>query len=156
MGYYVELIDFNAKLLEKDFDEAYRLMCDLNDDNSNKTGGRYPREDKDGPHNGIWFAWMDWNYPETCNNVKEILTALGFEYFEHEDGIIPCAYNDKTGAEELFLNSIAHLWVPYNSHDGFGNALDPFFAWRGEDGGMWRIRYADGNAIEESAVIVWE
>lgn len=151
MGYYVTLIEHNAMLRKQDLDEAYRIMCELNNDNSKKTGGRWPREDKSGPHNGVWFAWMDWNYPETCHNAKEILQELGFDVYETDNGdLIPEYYDSKTGAEDIFLNSLAKLWV-----SEFNDDSDPYFAWRGEDGTMWRIRFADGKAVGESAHIVW-
>ena len=139
MGYYVELIEYNAKLLQSDLDEAYKILCDLNQKNDLKTGGRYPRETSGGPHDGIWFSWMDWNYPETCENVVAIFQQLGFDVYAADDGsVILCGYYNKTGAQDVFLDSLSHLWK--TQIDG----ENPYFIWRGEDGSMWRQEYVNG------------
>lgn len=150
MGFYVELIEQNAKLLESDLDEAYKILCALNDRNDLKTGGRWPREEKDGPHNGIWFSWMDWNYPETCENAVAIFQQIGFDVYAEDDGsIILTYYNDKTGAQHIFLNSLSSLWK--SRFDG----ENPYFTWRGEDGSMWRYEYVDGETIILNPKIEW-
>ncbi len=155
MGYYVELIEQNAKLLKSDLDKAYEIMCELNNHNELKTGGSIgPQIDRSldafGPHPNIWFSWMEWNYPETCENAMEIFDALGFDYdFDSEGSLILYGYDDKTGAEDVFLNSLHALWKPID------NSEPCFHAWRGEDGGMWAFHYDEKGAHVKNAKITW-
>lgn len=112
MGYYVTLEESNIFIDKKHFDAIYQKMCDLNDfhelkrggsfggNNDNIEGERYPRDK--------WFSWMEHNYPETCNNMFDILQELGFEWDLDENGnLINLSYYNKTGNEEYFLQCFA-------------------------------------------------
>lgn len=150
MGYYVNLIDHNAYIAKEDFDEAYKCLCALNDTNDYKSGGSWPRPESNEPNPNIWFSWMPWNYPDLCKNAFEIFDMLGFELEENLDGnLCLYGYDDKTGAEQIFLNSVSHLWKPFDKNDY------PFHAWRGEEGSMWRVAYINGAPVDQSAVISW-
>lgn len=146
MGYYVETIEVNFTIPSSNLDDAYKAMCELNQHNELKSGGRHPSEDKDGPHDGVWFSWMHWNYDEVYETAKEILEALGFELYEDENGDLSISYyNSKIGNENHFLNAIA----PYVADSSY-------IEWRGEDGSMWRSFFTDGKMVEQTAVITWE
>lgn len=150
MGYYVDLIDHNAYLPAESLDEAYRIMCELNDHNDIKGGGCYPRNEKDGAHDGIWFSWMEWNYPETCKNAEEIFVQLGFECdYLPNGGLFLCGYSSKIGDENVFLASLHDLWRPMDNNNY------PFHAWRGEDGDMWCMAYDSNGCNYKKAVITW-
>lgn len=145
MGYYVTMMDAYLSIPKAKEQAAYEALCNLNNRNDLKTGGRYPRPEPlpDGPNENVWFSWMDWNYPETCKNVTEILQQIGFDVMEQDDCIRIIGYDDKTGCEQMFLS-----------------ALTPFFEegyaeWRGEDGEEWRCSYRDGKAYVQSMIRSW-
>jgi len=126
MGYYVNIVHSTAVLPKENVEEAYTLMCELNQHNDLKTGRRSPHpEGLTGPHDAIWFAWMPWNYPETMSTAREILEALGFSVRECPEGDLHIEYYDsKTGAEKVFFEAIGHL-------------VDGVIKWLGEDGDSW-------------------
>lgn len=147
MGYNISTDDVNLRIPAEHLDAAYTAMCELNQHNELKSGGRYPRvEDIDGPHYSVWFSRMHWNYDEICKTAADILHELGFELEVEEDGsIVFLYYNSKMGSENHFLNAIA----PYVNDGGY-------IEWRGEDGAMWRHFFKDGKMVEQTAVITWE
>lgn len=130
MGYYCRTIKQDFFLPKENYDDAYKALCELNNHNELKSGGRYPSEKKEGKHDGIWFSWMDWNYDETCSNLLEVLEQVGFEVDEDETGIVGLYYDQKTGNEEEFLNALAPF-VKDNSKIIF----------LGEDDSMWGYYY---------------
>lgn len=140
MGYYVTLTNTNAVVPTANLADAYQAVCRLNERNDLKRGGsgayafgRTPEgEDPiEGPHDKVWFSWMDWNYPETCPDLAAVLRQLGFGFQEHEDGIVFMYYENKTGAEDFFLETLA----PFLTSD---DNEPPMFEWRGEDGALWK------------------
>lgn len=149
MGYYVEVVDSNWVIPKKNLDDAYKSMCDLNWRNDLKSGGRYPADeslDDSQPRPDKWFSWMEWNYHETCKDAKEVLDHVGFDTFYTDKGDLAIVYYDnKTGAEELFLATIA----PY-SEDG------SCIVWRGEDGSVWRNIVRDGIMIYENGQLTFK
>jgi len=121
MGYYVRANCLPFRMKKKNFDEAYRLMCELNNlPDSEKRGGG---------NNERWFSWMDANYPETCADFLAILDALGFhpEFDKLTGDIVDLEYDSKIGQEDLFFRAIGHLVEP-----------NSFIYWEGEDGEKWR------------------
>jgi hypothetical protein len=144
MGYYVKIQDSTAFLPKENYGEAYKLMCDLNKDNSLKRGGSYGNgfetPPEVGAHPNIWFSWMDWNYPETCPNAVSILEALGFECSEDDDGIHILCYNSKSGSEDLFLKTIGHLMTGY-------------MVWVGEEGEIWKYEFSESGLIEYEGIV---
>ena len=154
MGYYVNITGGEVRIPKENLAEAYRLMCELNQRDDLKNGGSWGGEnDSRSPrpagldyHPGKWFSWMDANYPATCADAKAVLTAIGFDLMEDGDGtLVVWGYDNKTGQEELFLNSIAHLCDEGSFHE-----------WRGEDGAMWRHEYGPKGAVTKTATIVWQ
>lgn len=144
MGYYVSTIDVNFTIKADKSEEAYKALCELNNHNELKRGGRFPSEKKDGPHDGVWFSWMDWNYPETCPNLETILQQLGFETDTNEGNLSVWGYDSKSGNEDLFLEALAPFVEP-----------DSYIEWRGECGAMWRNEF-DGKAMTtKTGVIAW-
>ena len=143
MGYYVELIESTAVLLEENLAEAYERMCALNDRDDLKCGGSY------GP-NGVnerWFSWMDANYPAVCKDVKAVFEMLGFDVGAtydasgNEIGLHLVGYDNKTGQEDLFLDTV-------------GDLLSGVMVWRGEDGAMWRETYdGTGRNVKQGRVV---
>jgi hypothetical protein len=148
MGYFVTLEETNAYIPSDKLDEAYAIMCELNNHNELKRGCAFPREEKDGPHDGIWFSWMEWNYPETCNDAAAIISELGFTFNEDEEGLKFVHYDNKTGAEDVFLNALGPILA---SNDG----LAPRFVWRGEDGAVWRQIRSEGVMVIEEGVVTF-
>lgn len=153
MGYYVSIYEGSATLPADKLDEAYKLMCALNDNDEIKRGGSWGGEtDKDSArpeglnyHPHRWFSWMDANYPETCPDAFTILQQLGFEMERTEDGsIIIGGYDNKTGQEDLFLNAICPLLTK-----------DSFFVWRGEDGDTWRDEFGGATTVTKTPRIEW-
>jgi hypothetical protein len=158
MGYYVSLTDSNAIIPADKLDEAYKLLCDLNQRNDLKTGGvggwthgRTPEGETpiDGPHDKVWFSWMDWNYPENCADAAAILEAVGFEVVYGADGELGFErYENKTGCEQTFVEALAPVLA---STDG----ENPYFVWQGEDGLYWRQRLQDGEMVTQDGVITF-
>lgn len=156
MGYYVRLLNSTAMIPADKVDEAYRVMCALNDRDEFKSGGSYggefdsrkPRPAGMNHHPARWYAWMDANYPETCGSAKDVLEALGFVVGVAEDGSLSIQdYDSKTGAEGLFIDAIAHLVPP-----------GAFMEWQGEEGAMWRWRFDGDRLIQQEPVpakVVW-
>jgi hypothetical protein len=133
MGYYVQLIDSNAVIPAKHLELAYKRMCALNEDNSLKTGGCWPRSETPGANPNVWFAWMPWDYPEVYTTARQILEMLGFFTQSNEHGDLQITgYDDKTGNEWHFLNAIGDL---VESSD----EREPLLRWRGEDGDEWEF-----------------
>lgn len=137
MGYYVTTTGQKIFVHKKHFDDIYKKMCKLNDYDELKRGG----SSKDGePYEGRynpnkWFSWMDYNYPETCSNLIEILNQIGFEITFDDDGnIIYLSYDNKTGSEEYFLQCFAG-YVPANS----------FIEFRGEDDAYYKYVFGPGS-----------
>ena len=74
-------------------DEAYRVMCQLNFNNSLKRGGQFSASDDravvpNQPTPTRWFSWMDWNYHETCKDAGEIFEMLSFDVKETKTGLL--------------------------------------------------------------------
>ena len=143
MGYYINTTSEQDFLLPKEnFDAAYKAMCELNKHDDLKRGGTgaFGSEDRQ-----VWFSWMHENYPEVCEDLFEIFDHLGFDYTKDGDGNIDSlSYDNKQGAEEVFLAAIA----PFVK-DG------SFMTWRGEDGELWRYLYRDGRLKTVPAVITF-
>lgn len=150
MGYYVTLEGNNAYIRKDKLDEAYTILCELNQHNELKRGFSFPREEEpEGPHEGIWFSWMDWNYPETCANAFEILLQLGFELEDDGNGGISfLRYDNKTGSEDVFIAALA----PVLSSD---DESAPWFEWRGEDGAHWRQIVSGGVMKLQQPQVTW-
>ena len=146
MGYCVSTKEVNFVIPNEKLDEAYKAVCDLNQHNHLKRGGVWPRNEKDGPHENIWFSWMPWDYPEVFKDLEEVLNALGFET-EYTDGddLSLCYYDSKAGQEQLFLETIA----PFVEEGSF-------IEWVGEDNAMWRDIVKDGKLVRQTPNITWE
>lgn len=110
MGYYVSTVDTNIFLDKKYFKHVYEKMCALNDFDELKRGGCYGgTSEQTGKYNpNKWFSWMDYNYPETCLTMSDILHQIGFDLSFDDDGnLIGLSYDNKTGNEEYFLACFA-------------------------------------------------
>lgn len=153
MGYNVMITRSTAGIPADKLDEAYRRMCELNVTHHKiKRGGSFgvsvsEGESERGPGPNRWFSWMDWNYPDTCTSAQEILCELGFEVVqEHEDGPLEITgYDEKTGQEELFIETIADLFQT-------GSTIE----WAGEDGALWQWVMSKSGLIERSGRIVYD
>lgn len=110
MGYYVNTVSTNFMLKKKNLKKAYKAMCKLNEQDELKTGGSWG---EGGKQLKTWFAWMDPDYPKTCKTAQEIIEQLGFDIETNDKGdIINLMYDNKTGAEEYFMESIAPYVEP--------------------------------------------
>lgn len=135
MGYNVRINNTSFFLPKNHYDAAYKAVCDLNYRNDLKSGGRYPRTEKNthGPHRDICFAWMAWNYHETCKSLVSVLEELGFYVTEDDTGIIKLGYDSNMGDENWFLCVLA----PYVQS---GSSIH----WIGEDDGGWTHLFLNG------------
>ena len=150
MGYYVNTRDVNFRIPANKSEDAYRAVCALNERNDIKTGGAYPRTNTEtGPNPDVWFAWMDWNYPETCPDLRAVLDQIGYDTWVDEDGsLVILGYNSKTGAEDVFLSALAPFAVAE------GPATHPFVDWEGEDGERWRNVVHEGRLYCQNLAVV--
>ena len=132
MGYYVQIVESNARIPAANLQRAYEKMCALNvTHDQQKRGGSY----SGGVQTSRWFSWMDANYPETCKDAKAVLEQLGFEcsYAANGDLLID-GYDSKTGQEDLFLKAI--------EFDAEGT-----ITWRGEEGESWTTTFLGDTII---------
>lgn len=153
MGYYMNIISSDVSIPKENLDEAYKRMCALNFVPGIKVG-RYPRkENQSEPNPNSWFAWMDWNYHETCKNAKEILQALRFDVEYNQNGDLEiCSFSDKCGNENLFLAAIADLM----SGTMVMTKASLASLWAGEEWERWKSEYTLGQPSKEfEGVIVW-
>jgi hypothetical protein len=146
MGYYVDTAEREITINKEQFDNCYKAMCKLNDNDDVKRGGGWnttgitsddPRPKELNYHPAKWFSWMEANYPDVCKNMEDILHSLGFEniiYNENGD-LIGLTYSSKSGQEELFFEAMSPFIVK-----------DSYINWRGEDGELWQW-YFDGEKM---------
>lgn len=160
MGYYVTLTKTNASIPADKLDEAYRILCDLNNDNTLKNGSVLGHDEKDGPHEGIWFSWMEWNYPEVYDNAVDILRAVGYDIFidtwdyqdpeqSHRKGAVYfTGYDEKHGCEDVFAEALLPVLVSDDDQ--------PIqFQWTGQDGELWRKIAVDGTFVTQEGEVVF-
>jgi len=145
MGYYVNTAETKIFLDKKHFNSVYERMCELNDHDDLKRGGRHPKtEEYTTRYNpNVWFSWMDYNYPETCSDMFAILTALGFEYRLDIDGnLVDLIYSDKIGNEDYFLTC-------------FSGYIEPgsYITYQGEDGTYWRYVFTDKDMVYQNGYV---
>ena len=144
MGYYVHINAVNWMIPTKHLETAYERMCELNVTHHDiKRGGSY----RDGGHVEKWFSWMDPNYPETCKSAREVLNDVGFDTELGDDGLAILSYDNKTGQEDLFLESVSDLVV-----HSTGDML-PFIIWEGEDGLSWKEIYGEKEVRRYDGII---
>ena len=134
MGYYVHIINSNARIPKANLKRAYEKMCALNITHHNqKRGGSH----ENGKKVASWFSWMDANYPETCKDAQAVLEMLGFDTVYDTNGdLLITAYDSKTGQEDLFLKAI--------EMDGLGK-----IKWKGEDGARWTTEFLGHTVLTE-------
>ena len=133
MGYFVRIIESTARIPKAHLQRAYEKMCALNTTHHNlKRGGSH----QGGKKTASWFSWMDADYPSTCKDAQAILDMLGFytEYDESGDLLIT-GYDNKTGQEDLFLDTIE-------------NEATGSITWLGEGGERWSKAFRGHDVIE--------
>jgi hypothetical protein len=133
MGYYVNIVESTAKIPAANLQKAYENMCLLNITHDHvkrgccRSGGKQTEK---------FFSWMDENYPETCEDAQAVLEQLGFETEYNKDGdLLITGYDNKTGQEDLFLESITYL-------------TEGTIEWEGEDGDTWTTEFQGEGIIE--------
>lgn len=157
MGYYVTVRESNVVIPAEKLDEAYKALVALNDDNTIKTGGNGNRfkdgwleANPTGANENVWFAWMQWNYPEIYKTAADILEAVGFELWPQEDGSLAIGlYDNKAGCESTFLAALAPFAV--SSDDRL-----PQVIWQGEAGEIWRQVFVNGECKLQDAHIAFD
>ena len=151
MGYYVNITDADWYIPTDQQDAAYEAVCALNNRNDLKRGGVYPREDgleqTTTPTPALWFAWMDWNYPQTCADLSAVLEQVGYDLLVEEDGSLSIrGYNAKSGQEDLFLAALAPFAQARYADDAYVN-------WQGEEGEMWQNAARDGRLWQQEITV---
>lgn len=153
MGYYVTLIETNAYIACEDLERAYDLVCEINNHHTGKVGRGY-MHDTPSPHEGEWFAWMPWNYPEVHDNVFDVLQEVGFDLGTDASGNLWFrGYSNKTGCEDFFLQALENVLE--------GMMDEPArFVWIGEDHEMWAQEIHESanckELVTKQAHITWE
>jgi hypothetical protein len=148
MGYYTSIEYTNIFLDKKHFEDVYNKMCKLNDYDELKSGGMFgsvkPDQEKSKYNPTKWFSWMDYNYPETCKDMNEILEALGFDVlYDNEGNLIGLSYYNKTGSEDYFMSCFAGFVKDESVID-----------WKGEENeDYYRYFFKDGKMIVQRAVV---
>jgi len=142
MGYYINTNEQDFLLPVEHLHSAYEAMCALNKHDDLKRGGTYSADlDK----RESWYSWMASNYPEITNNILDIFEMLGFDIDLDDDGnITGLQYNNKDGAQDIFLAAIA----PFVADGSWIN-------WDGEDGDRWRFIYRNGRMKIVPAVVTY-
>ncbi len=125
MGYYVQIISADCRILAEHLDAAFEAMKALNHQPGIvKNGGSWVG----GKQTYSCFSWMDADYDEKCKDAAEILSELGFTTDAADNGDLAILYYDnKTGQEDLFLAAIA----PFLNEGAY-------IEWQGEEGSRWR------------------
>lgn len=155
MGYYIQTTESQIHVSAKNFQDAYRAMCSLNNNDNIKRGGRWggdgidrnePRPEGATFHPARWFSWMPADFPNVCKTFQEVMESLGFHctYNEESGDLVHLTYDNKRGQEELFLNAIA----PYV-------AKGSYIAFRGEDDNEWRLFFDGVGMTTQNATKVW-
>lgn len=156
MGYYVETTDIDFAIAAEKLDAAYAAMCELNAHDELKNGGYRPADPSNppakpkgstsvsnSPHK--FFSWMEWNYDEIYDTAEEIFSALGFDCYVEDNGDLRLlVYDNKSGAEECFLNAVAPYVTP-------GSFID----WQGEYGELYRWEFDGTTMNQKNGEIVW-
>lgn len=148
MGYYIDTIEaVNLVIKADDFDAAYRALCDLNNRNDLKKGGVWPQEEAEGPNPNVWFSWMQWNYPEVCETLRDILTHIGYETSMEDGNLRIDSYHDKHGCEDVFLCALTP-WLPRGSSILF----------QGEDNHQWMYVFNVDHYTEDHGepAVTWD
>jgi hypothetical protein len=155
MGYYTRITESDIFISKDDFEYCYEAMCKLNDRDDLKSGGSWgagisadqPRPEGLSYHPGKWFSWMDADYPDKCKTMEDVLYNLGFENIKYDENgnLIDIWYDNKTGAEDVFLQAIA----PYVKAGSYLN-------WQGEDGTNYQYFFNGKEIVEKAGVITWE
>lgn len=139
MGYFTHANAMHFVIKKDNLEDAYKALCQLNAKDELKSGGcwgwegglfKKPQNSTSVSNNpNKWFAWMDWNYDETCKNAEDIFNKLGFDVNITKEGdlFIDMFENDKSGDKEHFLEAVAPFL-----EDG------SFIEWMDEDGFMWK------------------
>lgn len=130
MGYFASTSDVSFRIPGKQVPLALKALKDLNKRDDLKTGGSW----SGGVQTEKWFSWMEPNYDEIYDDAAELLERVGFDgtHYDENGDLVLGWYDNKVGAEEHFLRSVAPFVVP-------GSHVD----WVGEDGAHWRF-YFDG------------
>lgn len=147
MGYYAAIIESDFHISRECFEDAFLALRELNGCNDLKTGGHHPAnlvKPADSSSLGDpnkWFAYMDWNYDETCHSVREVLEQAGFAVEEDDWGICSLQFEyQKCGQEEFLLSAVA----PFVKKGGY-------IVFEGEDDSRWGYRF-DGDRMVECDV----
>tara|TARA_Y100001949_G_scaffold156203_1_gene144937 strand:+ start:967 stop:1428 length:462 start_codon:yes stop_codon:yes gene_type:complete len=144
MGYYVHINAVNWMIPTKHLETAYERMCELNvTHHDEKRGGAH----RDGKLEQRWFSWMDENYPETCKDARAVLDEVGFDTEIDDHGLTIIGYDNKTGQEDLFLESISDLVV-----SSYGDGM-PFVIWEGEDGLQWKEIFGEKEVRKYDGIV---
>jgi hypothetical protein len=143
MGYYVETTEMYAVIPADRMDDAYRRLCALNHSpTADKHGGAI----QGGKIVSSYFSWMEADYDEKYKDAVEILNQVGFTdtYTDENGDLVLGGYNNKTGDEDQFINSISPCFTE-----------DSFINWRGEDAEMYRWELGNASIMVKEASVVW-
>jgi hypothetical protein len=146
MGYNVMTIGGDVTIAADKLEPAFEALKALNKRDDLKTGGSYGAL-PDGTYGQTerWFAWMPVDYDKTAKDAREIFEMLGFNVEEDDKGLHISDYDDKSGAEDTFLEAVAPFVTA-------GSYLE----WEGEDGEHWRQDFDGTTVTTRHGRIVYE
>jgi hypothetical protein len=146
MGYYVTVYAADFSIPKENWDAAFEAVAELNNRDELKNGGGGGQ---------LWFSWMDPDYPAKALAEYEakklphplvwVFQELGFDWEVWDDDFRLTQYDNKTGAEEHFLEAVA----PFVRA---GSSLE----WRGEDGEMWRDEFDCKTVVTKQGKVVYD
>lgn len=159
MGYFVSITDSNFRVPASKLDAAYKALVKLNERDDLKSGGASTtpegvswsdaRPEGMDYHPAKWFAWMHPNYPSECPDIESILSMVGYELEQAEDGaLMITGYSSKTGCEDVFAAALAPFVEPGS-----------YLTWEGEEGEEYRWAFDGKRLIPQAPVskkIEWE
>ena len=148
MGYFITA-EGVVEVPVADEAAAVAALKALNHDHGMKRGGSFGYKQPSDPYESKWYSWMPPRYHEDENlrTVGDVLGMLGFGVTCNTKGGIntyTVNYDDKTGQESVFLNTISK----------YGRVS---ITVRGEDGAMWRWHNAHIGKplVEQEADVKW-
>ena len=136
MGYYVEgnghngwgpmFLEKNKEIALKEFN---RVMMNPRFISQNARGGSF----SGGKCTDQWYSWCDMEFLRNATDIYDVLEHFGFHLEVVDGNIHHMWYDNKTGQEDLLLETIGHFF-----EDG------AVIEWKGEDGTMWLTELRTG------------
>jgi len=132
MGYYINQVDHNFIINNKDIDNVINAIHSLN-------------KNEDENQLAYGYSWVNMNFIKS-NDIKEIFKCWRWHIDQDENGNIDSIYfeGQKLGDDDVLFRAIA----PYVK-DG------SYIELHGEDNAIWRWAFKNGRFLETYPEITW-